>query len=113
MLKKYWYLSLVVVVFVSGCGTSPDSSTTSTQPVVVPTPTVCVGAGVGPRNHLVIVDCPTETSGSEQVLERTVRVSNSSSRTVVVETNEGTFEVAAGGNFDAPNTASAVNWYLK
>lgn len=114
MLKKYWYLLLLVMLFVSGCGAgSSGPSTTTSPPAVVPTPTTCVGAGVGPRNQLVVVDCPTETSGTERVLERTIRVSNSSSRTVAVETDKGVYDVPPGANFEAPNSAKAVNWYLK
>ncbi len=120
MLKKYWYLLLFVFLLpVLGCALgsqvapSPTTETEASTPTVIPSPTPCTGSAVGPRNLLVIRDCPTELSGTQQMMTVTVRVSNRSSRAVIITTDQGTFEVGAGADMDVANTARPVGWSLK
>ena len=64
-------------------------------------------------NLLVILDCPTQTSGTEEVKPNRVRVDNRANRAVLIITNEGQFEVPANGDAELENSATSVSWALK
>ena len=76
-------------------------------------PTPCKGSAVGPRNLLVILDCPTQLSGTEQMMGSRVRVDNRSNRAAIIATDKGQFEVPAHGDAELENSANSVGWSLK
>ena len=118
MSAKLIALILLIVVLAACTPPSNPSSAPAPQPVpeaqtVSPTATPCKGSAVGPRNLLVILDCPAQQGGTEQMLPSRVRVDNRVNRAVTVSTDKGNFEVPANGNGEFENSSNSVSWALK
>ena len=118
MRAKIFALILLIIVLAACAPPSHSTTVPAPQPVpeaqtVSPTATPCKGATVGPSNLLVILDCPTQTSGTEQMLPSRVRVDNRVNHAVTVSTDKGNFEVPANGNGEFENSSNSVSWALK